>query len=58
MLIFMYVVTLVGVNVEFAGFFIQARTGDDLNSVAPIVGTWTLLDNQAQTVACNGPNVS
>ena len=50
--------TLVGVNVEFGGFFIQARTGDDLNSRAPIVGTWSVLDDQAQTVACNGLDVS
>ena len=47
-----------GVNVGFAGFFIQARIGDDLNSRAPIVGTWSVLDDQAQTVTCNGPNVS
>ena len=36
---------------SFRGFFIQARTGDSVNS---IIGVWMSLDDQGQGITCNG----
>ena len=55
-----YVVTLVGLVNDFAGFFIQARTESNSDSLDSIVGTWapSVPSDQAITVPCNGDNVS
>ena len=50
-------VTLIAVIGDFAGFFVQARTENNSDSLNSIVGTWTpmMQDNpEAATVPCNG----
>ena len=47
-----FVVTLVALIGDFAGFFIQARTEDNSNSLSSIVGTWAE-EPEAATVSCD-----
>ena len=58
MLISVHTVTLVGLNSDFAGFFVQARAEAIEGAINSIVGTWTPSDGQAGTVSCNGADVS
>jgi len=49
-------VTLVGLDVSFRGFFIQARAESNQNDESSIVGMWTPMNDEAQIVQCNGVN--
>ena len=51
-----FVVTLVALIGDFAGFFIQARTEDNSDSLSSIVGTWAPVmteEPEAATVSCD-----
>ena len=50
-----YAVELRGDSEPFLGFFIQARTESNQESVTSIVGIWTPLNTMmARTAICNG----
>ena len=51
--------TLVSLIGDFGGFFVQARTESNSDSLSSIVGTWTpVMPDEARTVPCNGADVS
>ena len=51
-----YVVQLVSLSGEFAGFLIQARAQSNQDSRDSIVGVWTPSNGEAKTTQCNGVN--
>ena len=47
------VVTLMALVGDFAGFFVQARTESNSDSLSSIVGTWAPVTAEAASVPCD-----